>query len=363
MASKPFLDVKRQTWHCKWKPDPTGPWRKANLGKHPWPFPPSRPPKTPPPAVMTAAAELAEKERRAKLGLARPEAASGLRAYAERYLNVYAVTKSKSAVKQAKRFLGSFLDFCETHGFTEVAQVTRTTCRDYLEHRTTLTAANSLYTERGYITPLFSRAVEEGLIPASPWDRLRMPVKRPEPEATFWTREEVATLVAAFRQRWHRDCILVAVNTGIRIGAVLAMKWSWVDWGRGIITVPASSSKSRKSYTVPLTAAARAALESRKAEAARSPYVFPGASRDRPAAYRTIQGAFHRARARCAIPPGSLHDLRHTFARLFAEVAPLNVVQATLGHASLQMTQRYVSVSGERAKPWVEGFSVGEGTK
>jgi len=58
--------------------------------------------------------------------------------------------------------------------------------------------------------------------------------------------------------------------------------------------------------------------------------------------------------ARSGAPTLSPHQLRHAFAtRMHRDGAPMGVVQAALGHASVTTTERYVHVGTEDVKKWV----------
>ena len=62
---------------------------------------------------------------------------------------------------------------------------------------------------------------------------------------------------------------------------------------------------------------------------------------------------------RAGVPPGTTHDLRHSFGRHLALHAPITVVQASLGHSTLAMTQRYTKIAGEVAGKHLEDFGIG----
>jgi hypothetical protein len=198
MASKPWFSASRGRWLMKYRPDPTGPWKIQPLGKHPEPFPPSRPPKKPPQVILDRAHEFEEIEYRAKHNLgAAPARLKGLEVYLHAYVEAYEGTRRKGSVKQLRRHVARFLRFAAARGITSVQSITRAVCRDYLEARIKQVAHGTLRTERGYLIGIWTRAVEDNLVAANPWQFAKVPGKPAESEPTFWTAEEIGTSSSA----------------------------------------------------------------------------------------------------------------------------------------------------------------------
>lgn len=83
--------------------------------------------------------------------------------------------------------------------------------------------------------------------------------KLPEPESVphAWSREEMTKLFAACRgQRgliagvqasiWWLGLHAIAWNCGERIGAIMALRWEWVDYETGVLRVPAKVRKAKR---------------------------------------------------------------------------------------------------------------------
>lgn len=364
MASKPWLNIKRKQWMMKYRPDPAGKWVRVVLCKHPLPFPPSKPPKKPPQEALDRAQEFAEIEYRAKHGLgAAPPRARGLAGYMTAYLEAFRATHDAGSTKQLERHIRHFGAFATARGIAAVQGVTKALCRDYLEARAREVSAGTLRTERGYLRPIWTRAVDDGLIPANPWAGVPIPGKVVTSKPTFWSGEQVTAIARACARPWQSDLVLVLANTGIRISAALAMRWAWIDWPKGSITVPREHSKSGKPYTVAMTRVARDVLQRRQGES-KGDLVFPNPHRGGGVVpYDSARDAIDRAIRKAKVPHGTPHDLRHSYARALAlSGMPLNVVQAQLGHAALAMTQKYVDVTDQEASRFVEDWGIGEET-
>lgn len=357
MATKPYIDKRRGTWHCKYRPDPAGPWVIVSLGKHPTPFPVDRPPRRPPQFVVDRRNEFAEIEYRAAKGLSKgPTREKSLAGYLADYLASYGLGHDLGSLRQVTRHAKSFEAWATAKGINTIQGVTRATCRDYLESRARSGITHdTLMTEKGYLSGVWKRAVDDGLIPVNPWSGVKPPGKPAERTWTFWSDDEVSRIASACHKPWQSDLVLILANTGLRISAGLAMAWTWIDWDAGVIKVPSRDDKGGKGYAIPMTATARDVLTRRHAtQRGSSDLVFPNPYRGsgRTAGgivpYDSAREAIMRAISKAKVKPGTPHDLRHTFARWLVRQPgiPVNVVQAALGHADLKTTQRYLTMDG-----------------
>src|SRR5262245_24133425 len=225
MASKPYADVRRGTWLMKWRPDPAGPWRTVTLGNDAR-LKGARPPAKPPQFVLDRAKEFEEAEYRAKHGMGTgPTRAKGLAGYLAGYAETFATTHKAGSTRQLRRHIATFEAFATERGATSVQGVTRAICRDYLEARIAVVSHDTLRTEMRYLMPIWSRAVEDGLMSVNPWARLKVPGKSTRSDPVFWSGEEVDRIVANCSKPWQADLVRVLANTGLRISTALAMRW------------------------------------------------------------------------------------------------------------------------------------------
>ncbi len=171
---------------------------------------------------------------------------------------------------------------------------------------------------------------------------------------------EYASLLAGCRDRqWLKDMIAVTLHQALRIGEVVALRWSDIDWDAGTLTIRRAvdkhgtfgTPKGGKEATIPLTAEARKVL-ARLWMAAGRPSDGPvfrngfGGFRH----YKDVQGAFVQARRRASLStePRELrfHDLRHSAISRLANApgAILPQVQRFARHANLKQTMEYIHV-------------------
>jgi integrase len=369
MASRTFFDATgrgrwRITYHDGRK------WRKATLGPHPTPWDRSRPPVRPPGGIERAAAKYRGIEAAARAGDVAPEpgpSRTDLLPFLEAYQASYALGHARNSAKVLATALGHFRRFCHAASIARLDRVGEADCRAYLEARLLAGAARStVVTERSFLVPLFRRAADDGLLAASPWDRVRVPGKRRLEEAGYWTREELDRLVAAAGDDWCRDFIRVAANTGLRCGSLTHLQWADVDFIRGVVVVRAAleANKGGRRYEVPLTAVARDVLAARRARRPDDTLVFPGERSGRPVGNHEVSVRLHRVVLRAGLPERGryAHALRHTFAShaVLAGV-PLAVVSRWLGHASVAMTGRYAHLCPDASAAFAGTFSLGAG--
>ncbi|MDR4470819.1 MAG: tyrosine-type recombinase/integrase [Nitrospira sp.] len=171
------------------------------------------------------------------------------------------------------------------------------------------------------------------------------------------TVEEEQRLLQAVSP-WLRDVILFALNTGMRMGEILALTWAGVDLFRRTVTVFRSKNGERR--TIPVNSVVLEVLKRKHAVRSRSTdLVFhsqAGTVLDGSNIRRGLNAALRVAK----IQDFHFHDLRHTFAtRIVQAGVDLYKVQRLLGHKSPIMTQRYAHHYPESLREGVEALESG----
>ena len=145
-----------------------------------------------------------------------------------------------------------------------------------------------------------------------------------------------------------RPVLIVALNTGMRKGEILGLRWQDVDFVKGFIHI--SDSKSGKSRDIPMNSLA---FDTLYAMDRQREFVFENPeTRTR---VKDVRAEFKRACRGAEIKGVRFHDLRHTAAtRMIEAGVDLVTVSRILGHSSIQMTMRYAHPTPENMRHAVQ---------
>lgn len=233
-------------------------------------------------------------------------------------------------------------------------------------------SADTLVTYYARLQRFFKWCKKEALVRENPL----VDVERPKParkEKMPLSREQFDRLVRAVEAdlviqagrlkdgevRWVLDVLHVAVETGLRRSELCAMRWGWVDLGRGEVVVRRAhgfTPKSKHERTIPVRGKALDVLRRLHAERPdedEAAFVFrstrgrPGDGEGLDPDYVSARFAHYRKMAR--LPKGiSFHSLRHSFCTwLIQGGVPVPTVQKLAGHADIKTTMGYVHVAGQ----------------
>ena len=151
-----------------------------------------------------------------------------------------------------------------------------------------------------------------------------------------------------------RAAVIVALNTGLRLGELIGLTWERVDLSRGVIRLELTKSGRRRE--VPMNDASYRALVGLGPKG--SGRVFKT---------RYIKTAYNNAVETAQLDDVTFHTLRHTFASwAIMRGVTLKELQELLGHSSLAMTMRYAHLAPEHLRTAVsrlEGLTSTEPTK
>jgi len=181
--------------------------------------------------------------------------------------------------------------------------------------------------------------------------------REPVDSMRFLTFEEQAVYLSKASQPL-RDIASVMLETGMRPEEVFRIRNKDIDFNQKTIFNPFGKTKAAR-RTIPMTDDVLSLLKARVKELAEkeSPFVF-ASPHDVQKPIGSVEKA-HRSAAEKAKIKGHfcLYDLRHTFAtRAVAAGADLPTLSVILGHASIQMTMRYVHPTEEQKRPAIKKF-------
>jgi len=140
------------------------------------------------------------------------------------------------------------------------------------------------------------------------------------------------------RTPWLQPILICALESAMRRGELLALRWENVSLDKRTATLPDTKNGCRR--VVPLSPRAVATLRS-------LPRSIDG--RVFPISAEALHLRFKLACERAGIEGLHFHDLRHTATTRLAEVLPnLAELSAVTGHKSLQMLKRYYHPNAEK---------------
>lgn len=180
-------------------------------------------------------------------------------------------------------------------------------------------------------------------VPANPVSDVARPKNGPSRDRRLSHGEEERLLLACAgsRRGYLRDVVKLAIETGMRQGEILGMRWELIDLDNA--TARLLDTKNGDARTVPLSKAAVGLLAARRPEGNPVGPVWPGITRE------AVKQSFERACERAQIAGLRFHDLRHEAASRFFEKG-LNVMEAAsvTGHKDLRMLKRYTHLDASK---------------
>jgi integrase len=208
-------------------------------------------------------------------------------------------------------------------------------------------------------------AVEAGFLRVSPVTQLPRkskpaPSSRQRPEMKTWTAVEARTFLATAAGDRLGPLFDLALNTGLRRGELVALRWEDVDLETGQLAVRRNrvmvgyavsegTPKGDRARTIDLDPGTVAMLRSHRTAQLEERMAWGGAWADTGLVFnredgtalhpQTVTWHLRRLSRMAGVPTIRVHDLRHTHATLgLAAGVPAKVMQERLGHSSSQIT-------------------------
>ena len=224
--------------------------------------------------------------------------------------------------------------------------------------------------------PTLRRAFHEGLIPSNVMECVSIPneeffTMHPKKIIEIYTDKEIGILTNAVyeyyyinsRRYRYAPAFVLILNTGIRFGEMLALKWDCVNFEKKTIYVAETSSyvqnrnrfnssnrkvsvvtttKNKQTRFIPLNETALKALKELKqrqeSQYITSEYVISNLDGEMLQG-RSVQDVFENICDELGIEHKGIHALRHTFAsKLIQKKVDIGIISELLGHSSVKIT-------------------------
>jgi len=181
---------------------------------------------------------------------------------------------------------------------------------------------------------------EWGIYAHNPVRDIKLPAAGRPRDRRLQPGEEIRLFKAcrAARNRWLLPLVQLAIETAMRQGELLRLRWEHIDLHRRTAHLP--DTKNGEARTVPLSTTAVAVLR----DLPRSLHgdVFPGVTTE------AVKRSYMRAIRRAGIEGLRFHDLRHeATTRLFEKGLNIMEVASITGHKDLRMLRRYTHLKAE----------------
>ncbi|MCG3734698.1 site-specific integrase, partial [Vibrio cincinnatiensis] len=301
--------------------------------------------------VQASRHEAKKREMRKSLTLGR---------YLEEHYKAYLVAMNPNSARKAY--------LCIANSFKHLAhkpldEITAWDIQQWISERRKLGRAPATITYAvNRLRAAFNRAVEWEFIDSHNLAKVKV-IHQDNTRVRYLSKEEEKVLLAALTSRDARlreslastaqagryvdylePLIVMAMNTGLRRGELLTLRWEHISLPNRYLTICSENAKSKKRRTVPLNDTVFHLLEAWRVQNPSADFVF--VHRGQPVSFFSYQ--WRNLLKEAKIEQFRFHDLRHHFAsKLVMAGVDLNTVRELLGHADLKMTLRYAHLAPE----------------
>jgi integrase len=194
---------------------------------------------------------------------------------------------------------------------------------------------------------------------------LSFPTEEVEPEARFFTLEQVGKIISVAREPYKTMFMILAL-TGMRAGEMLGLQWGDLDFEKGLLHIRRSAwcghvqtTKTKSSEAMlPLPAVLASTLRTYREQWKQNPEGFLFVTRNKrpPSSNKIVEYGLWPVLDLLGIPRCGLHAFRHTHTSLLLDTgATPKVVQEQLRHADPRVTLGvYAHVLGQAHREAVE---------
>jgi len=180
------------------------------------------------------------------------------------------------------------------------------------------------------------------------WEDTAWEIPRPKKEKALpevLSMEECKRVFDSVSNPKHKLILLMTYGAGLRVGEVVNLHWSDIDFQTHKIHI--KEGKGKKDRMVMLPYAVLGKLEEYRNLYSSRNFVFEGQMADEPYSTTSVQAVMRSAIKKAKISKrATVHTLRHSFAtHLLENGTDIRFIQKVLGHSSIKTTTVYAHVS------------------
>jgi integrase len=251
---------------------------------------------------------------------------------AERYLDAKASALRPRTYNQAKlHFTDHWKPFVDRPLDSITRQQVAARLQELIKARGRIAAARA----RANLSALYQWARKEGLTENNPVTHTHDPAAGVPPRERVLSQRELATVWKACRNDDFGCIVRLLILSGCRRQEIGDLKYSEIDFDRGIVTIAGARTKNHRALTLPLSSVAFDLLRLPQRDGREN--VFGGGPEGFSAwSYSTmaLNGRIAAAEGK-PLPHWTLHDLRRSAATHMAEIGiQPHIIEAILNHQS-----------------------------
>jgi integrase len=204
-------------------------------------------------------------------------------------------------------------------------------------------------------------AVRWRLIPSNPFEKLS-PATVPKRTPPFLSLDDAEKLLDAIPEKWFKDFVIFALNTGMRRAEILSLRWCDINHTARIAKITNQedfTTKSGEERVISLNDAALMVLN-RRPKSKFNEYIFNKAS-GRRMEPGVATHKFKQAVRKAGLPESlHLHSTRHSFASLLVgSGTSIFTVSKLLGHSTTKTSEIYAHLLPQHLHREVDKISIG----
>lgn len=265
----------------------------------------------------------------------------------EKYLE-YGETNGKRSLERDEYSIKALMDRFQ---YMKITQINPLLIEDYKKKRQDeKRKSGTINRELSCLRHMFNLAKKWKIIRESPMSEVKL-LKEDRYKMRILGKAEADLLIDAAEEHL-KPIILTALNTGMRRGEILGLRWSDIDFVN--YNIHARNTKSGKDRTVPMNSLLATAFKKLDMS---SDFLFPHPLK-KDQARKDISWSFKVALRDAGIEKLRFHDLRHTAASWMIVDCGVDLVTVSeiLGHSDIKITMIYCHASQESRRRAVEGL-------
>ena len=197
---------------------------------------------------------------------------------------------------------------------------------------------STVLNELSLISQIFDMAIKEWSIPipSNPCSQIKKPKVSNQRTRRLSPHEEIALIAAsnASRATLLTSLIIIAMETGMRLGELLSLTWDNLSLDKRTAYLPVT--KNGESRTIPLSLKAIEVFKTMPRRIDSKKVFWSWTNRD------SVVNVWKRTCKRAGISDLHFHDLRHeATSRLANKLSNILELSAVTGHKDLRMLKRY----------------------